>query len=60
MTLPAWTLLIPLVLIILVVAYFTKKACDDLQYCIKHTAKNHAQKKWEFEQMKKDIERLSK
>ena len=60
MTLPAWVLLIPLILFILVVAYFTKKACDDLEYCIKHTVRNRALKDGEFEQMKRDIERMSK
>lgn len=53
MTLPAWVLLIPLVLFILVVVHFTKKACDDLEYCIKHTMWNKARKDIEFEQMKK-------
>lgn len=60
MTLPAWILLIPLALFIVVIVYFTNKACDDLDYCIKHTVRNRARKDREFEQMKRDIERLSK
>lgn len=60
MTLPAWVLLIPLALIILVVAYFTKKACDDLEYCIKHTMRDKVKKDWEFEQMKRELQELKK
>lgn len=59
-TLPAWVLLVPLVMFIAVVAYFTKKACDDLEYCIKHTMRNKARKDYEFQQMKEKVERLSK
>lgn len=60
MILPAWVLLIPLVAIIIVVAYYTKKACDDLEYCIKHTMRNKARKDYELEQMKEKVGRLSK
>jgi hypothetical protein len=60
MTLPAWILLIPIIMFIAVVVYFTKKACDDLEYCIKHTMRNKATKDWEFEQMKKELKELKK
>lgn len=58
MTLPAWVLLIPLAVFIAVVVYYTKKACDDLEYCIKHTMRNKAKKDYEFQQMKDKIESL--